>query len=143
MTYFMVKFFTHFFFLFLDCSTLFFINEFWWKTQNLSESTFCYSIEFLQRVITWCSSYYLVPWCSGYHFCTTSFIKAWTQILRRFKSCSRGVGALRWWGSLTMVPAGNKVKRLSSVKYATKTIHHHHQLAHFWKMISCIYTEIT
>ena len=25
-----------------------------------------------------------------------------------------------------MVPAGNKAKRLSSVKHNTKTIHHHH-----------------
>ena len=25
-----------------------------------------------------------------------------------------------------MVPAGNKAKRLSSVKHTTKTIHHHH-----------------
>ena len=25
-----------------------------------------------------------------------------------------------------MVPAGNKAKRLSSVNYTTKTIHHHH-----------------
>ena len=27
------------------------------------------------------------PCCSGYHYCTTSFNKAWTQVLRRFKSC--------------------------------------------------------
>ena len=44
----------------------------------------------------------------GYQHCTTSFIKAWTQVLRRFKSCSRRVGDSRWWGSLTMVPAENK-----------------------------------
>ena len=31
-----------------------------------------------------------------------------TQVLRRFKPCSRSVGDSRWWGSLTMVPAGNK-----------------------------------
>ena len=43
-------------------------------------------------------------WCSGYHYCTTSFNKVWTQVLRRFKSCSQHVGDLRWWGSLTMVP---------------------------------------
>ena len=48
------------------------------------------------------------PWCSGYHYCTTSFNKAWNQVLRRFKPCSRRVGDSRWWGSLTMVPAGNK-----------------------------------
>ena len=33
--------------------------------------------------------------------------------------------ASRWWGSLAMVPAGNKAKRLSSVNHTTKTIHHH------------------
>ena len=66
------------------------------------------------------------PWCSGYHYCTTSFKKAWIQVLRRFKSCSRRVGDSRWWGSLTMVPAGNKAKRLSSVNHTTKIIHHHH-----------------
>ena len=53
-------------------------------------------------------------------------IKAWTQVLRRFKFCSRFVGDSRWWGSLTMVPAGKKAKFLSSVKHTTKTIHYHH-----------------
>ena len=48
------------------------------------------------------------------------------KILRWFKSCSRRVGESQWWGSLTMAPAGNKAKRLSSVDRATKTIHHHH-----------------
>ena len=41
-------------------------------------------------------------------------------------SCSRRVGDSRWWGSLTMVPAGNKAKRFLSVNHNTKTIHHHH-----------------
>ena len=44
-------------------------------------------------------------WCSGYYYCTTSFNKAWTQVLLRFKSCLRHVGDLRWWGSLTIVLA--------------------------------------
>ena len=71
--------------------------------------------------------YFLVAsWCSGYHYCTTSCSEAWHQVLRRFKPCSRRVGDSRWWGSLTMVPAGNKAKRLSSVNHTTKTIHHHH-----------------
>ena len=65
--------------------------------------------------------------CSGYHHCTTSSNKAWTQVLHRFKSCSWRVGDSRWWGSLTMVPAGNKAKRLLSVNHTTKTIHHHHK----------------
>ena len=59
----------------------------------------------------------------GYHYCTTSFNKAWTQVMCRFKSCSRRVGDWRWWGSLTMVPAGNESKRLSSVNHATKIMH--------------------
>ena len=33
----------------------------------------------------------------------------------------RRVGDLRWWGSLTMVPTGNKAKHLPSVKHTTKT----------------------
>ena len=57
----------------------------------------------------------VAPWCSGYDYCTTSFNKAWTQVLRRLKSCSRRVRDSRWWGSRTMVPAGNQAKRLSSV----------------------------
>ena len=40
-----------------------------------------------------------------------------------FKPCSRRVGDSWWWGSLTIVPAGNKAKRLSSVNHTTKTIH--------------------
>ena len=45
---------------------------------------------------------YVAPWCSGYHYCTTSFNSAWTQVLRRFKPCSRRVGDSRWWGSLNV-----------------------------------------
>ena len=56
-------------------------------------------------------------WCSGYHCCKTSFSKAWTQVLRRFKSCTRR------GGSLAMVPAGNKAERLSLVNHTIKTIH--------------------
>ena len=50
----------------------------------------------------------VAPWRSGYHYCKTSFIKARTQALRRFKPCSWRVGDSRWWRSLTMVPIGNK-----------------------------------
>ena len=67
---------------------------------------------------------------SGYRYCTKLLNKAWTQVLRRFKSCPRRVGDPRWWGSLTMVPARNKAKILSSVNYVTKTIHHHHHHHH-------------
>ena len=45
----------------------------------------------------------LALWCSGYHYCTTSFNKAWTQVLRRFKPCSQRFGHSRWWGSLPVV----------------------------------------
>ena len=81
-------------------------------------------------VVFLCISLFFFFLCSGYHYCTTStsFNKAWTQVLHRFKSCSRHVGDSRWWGSLTMVPAGNKAKRLSSVNHTTRTIHHHHHL---------------
>ena len=67
----------------------------------------------------------VAPWCSVYHYCTTSFNKAWTEVQRRFKSCSRHDGDLRRWRSLTMVSAGNKAIRLLSVNHTTKTIHHH------------------
>ena len=46
------------------------------------------------------------------------------------RTCSQHVRDSRWWGSLTMVPAGNKTKCLSSVNHTTKTIHHHHH--HHW-----------
>ena len=72
----------------------------------------------------------VAPWCSGYYNCTTSFNYAWTQFLRRFKSCLRCVGDSRWQGSLTKVPVGNKAKRLSSVNHTTKAIHHHHHHDH-------------
>ena len=35
--------------------------------------------------------------CNGYHYCTTSFNKAWTQVPIRFKSCSRRVRDSWWW----------------------------------------------
>ena len=62
----------------------------------------------------------VAPWGSGYHYCTTSFNKAWTQVLYRFKSCSWHVGDLRWWVSLTMVLAGNTTKCLLPFNHTTK-----------------------
>ena len=38
----------------------------------------------------------VVARCSGYHYCTTSFNKAWTQVLYMFKSCSQRVRDSRW-----------------------------------------------
>ena len=41
--------------------------------------------------------------------------------------------------SLTMVPTGNKAKRLSSVNHITKTIHHHHHHYQEWvNMQNCV-----
>ena len=71
---------------------------------------------------------FVVPWCSGYHYCTTSFNWAWTQVLGRLKRWSQHVGDSGWWGSLTVVPAGNKAKHLLLVNHTTKTIYHHHLL---------------
>ena len=44
----------------------------------------------------------------------------WFKIEQRFKSCSRRVRDSWWWGFLTMVPAGNKAKRLSPVNHTKK-----------------------
>ena len=65
-------------------------------------------------------------WCSGYHYCTTSFNWAWTQVLCRLKSSSQHVRDSRWWGSLKMVPAGNKAKCPLPVNHITKKFNHHH-----------------
>ena len=32
-------------------------------------------------------------WCSGYHYCTTSFNKAWSQV----QICSQHLGDSQWW----------------------------------------------
>ena len=81
--------------------------------------------------------YFVAPWCSGYHYSMILFNKAWTTVLHRFISCSRRVPESRWWGSLTVVPAGNKAKRLLSVNHTTKTIHHQHQRRSQIKVRSC------
>ena len=52
------------------------------------------------------------------------------KLLCRFKSYTRRVRVWLWWGSLAMVPAGNKAKRLPLVNHTTKTIHHHHNHHH-------------
>ena len=70
------------------------------------------------------------------HFCGA--VVYWLSLLHNFiqqslnwdsgsQTCTRHVGYLRLLGSLTMVPGGNKTKRLLSVNHTTKTIHHHHQ----------------
>ena len=65
--------------------------------------------------------------CSGYRYRTTSFNKAWPQVLAG-SNPARSVSEIR--GSLTIIPAGNKAKHLSSVYHTTKTIHHHHHHHH-------------
>ena len=37
---------------------------------------------------------------------------------------------MRWCRSLTVVPVGNKAKRLWSVNHTTNTMHHHHHHHH-------------
>ena len=88
-----------------------------------------FSLQWKKSVIFSNKQDILPPWCSDYHHCTTSYNQSWTQAFRKFKPCSWRVRNLRWWGSLTMVPAGNKAKHLSSVNHSTKTIHHHKRVA--------------
>ena len=82
------------------------------------------SFEILQLLGTWYYQSLVISHFSSvvaYHFgSVTLFIKAWIQVLPKFKSCSRRVGDLRWWRSLTNVPAGNKAKCLSSVNHSAK-----------------------
>ena len=56
--------------------------------------------------------------------------KVWIQVLRMFKSCSWHVGDSWCWGSLTVVPAGNKAMHLLLVNHTKNTIHHHHHHHH-------------
>ena len=46
----------------------------------------------------------------------------WNQVLSKFKSCSRRVGDLRWWESLTVVPNGYMAYRLSLVNHSEKQL---------------------
>ena len=69
------------------------------------------------------------PWCSGYHYCTTSFIKARTKVLRR-SDPPRGVSEIRDGEDLWQWPQPEIRLHLSSVNRTTKTIHHHHHPHH-------------
>ena len=67
------------------------------------------------------STIYKLAWCSVYHYyCTTSFIKAWNQVLSRLKFCSRRVGDSPGWGPLMMVPSKSEAKRLLLDNHTTK-----------------------
>ena len=76
----------------------------------------CHEIDYeivlmkLMIVAPWC----MVMWCRGVVVITTARLHSTNPELR---FCA---------GTLTMAPAGNKVKRSSSVNQTTKTIHHHH-----------------
>ena len=61
----------------------------------------------------------VVPWCSGYLYWTTSFNKAWTQVLRRFKSCSRRVPDSRWWGSQWCWQCSRLEIKLNAFRWST------------------------
>ena len=60
----------------------------------------------------------------------------------RFKPCWQRVGDSQWWGSLTMVLAGNKAKHLLSVNHTTKSIHHHHHHHHHHHIFTKTFIEI-
>ena len=72
------------------------------------------------------------------------------QVVHRFKSYSQCVRDSRWWGSLKMVSAGNKAKRLSSVNHTKIRIHqeiflpecHIHNLLFPWRKYGNTFPEI-
>ena len=64
------------------------------------------------------------PWYYGVVVITTlqTHLTKSAQIKTLLAACQR----FAMVGSLTMVPARNKAKRLSSISHTIKTIHHHH-----------------
>ena len=88
------------------------------------------------------SNLIVARWCSGYHYCTTLFTKVWTLVQQ---TSTQHVEDLRWWGSMTMVTAGNTAKSLLSVDHITVTIHHHHHralrvLPYFMLLVSLMFS---
>ena len=55
---------------------------YFWKSARKSKAIF---MEYSELLIFW--GFLMVPWGRGYHYCTTSFNKAWIKVLRMFKSC--------------------------------------------------------
>ena len=98
---------------------------------NIEQRLACWSFHTalisLMKLCCW-NKETLLRWGSGYHYGTNLFIKTLTQVLHRFKSCLWYAEDWWKWRSLTLVPAGNKVKSLSLVKHTTKIIYHHHHL---------------
>ena len=62
-------------------------------------------------------------WCSGYRYCTTSFNKVWTQVLRRFNTWLQPVRDSRWWDVWQWSWLEISLKCLLLVNPTTKTIH--------------------
>ena len=83
---------------------------------------------------------HVVPQCSSYHYCTTSFQKAWTQVLRKFKSWLQGVGHSQWWGSLTIVLVEIRLNAFcwSTIPQKQLIIIHHHQYKIYFRNTSVV-----
>ena len=97
----LLKWYIRFLFLFEmlpDIPQISFLFLIWWNVKHFS----CFKLSLDVLLIRTLAP---SPCCSGCHYCTTSFNKAWTDILCRLKSCSRRLRDLRWWESLTVVPA--------------------------------------
>ena len=94
-------------------------------SKAFSDYSFCSLLQFRGPLLF--PNWSIVWWLSLLHnFIHRSLNSGFAQV----QVCLRRVGDLRWWGSLTMVLAGNKAKRLSSFNHTTRTIHnlcHHHQ----------------
>ena len=91
----------------------------------------------------------VVPWCSGYHYCsrgyhyrTSSFNKSLNQVLCTFKYCSRSIGDLSWWDTLTMVPARKMIQRHLLVNNYAKTIFYNHHKKLFKKEVESFFTLV-
>ena len=107
-------------------------NLIMWTGDNLSIIKVHKAVS-LKNDISWRNySSSLFKWRRGVVVITTAQLHSTKPELRfcAGSNPARRVGDSWWWGSLTMIPAGNKAKRLSSVNHTTKTIHHHHHHHH-------------
>ena len=81
------------------------------------------------------SSISLTPWYSGYHFCATSFNKAWTQV-RASSNPARGLSEILddeslWkWSRLEI-----RLNSFHRLIIPQKTIHHRHHFANFSRSV--------
>ena len=81
-----------------------------------------YSKQPVELVISLDVTMYQYQWLSLLHNFIHLSLSLGTQVLRYVQTLLAACRSLRWWGSLTMVPAGNNAKRISSVSHTTKTI---------------------